>query len=209
MIFESYIEQQIKLPISGQYIVGQFSDNDIIVYQAFSKTIANYAVQNQKFGGAFYSFNRMSWIKPGFMWMMYRSGWAQKENQERILSIRIKMTGFLEVLNNATHSSYQPAIYASREVWERELKTHKVRLQWDPDHNPKGIKLDRKAIQLGMKGEILKRFNDEWILEIEDITDFVDAQRNNAISSLNELVVPAERVLFLKNESLQKRLGIL
>ncbi|MDF1548452.1 MAG: hypothetical protein P1P88_11565 [Bacteroidales bacterium] len=57
--------------------------------------------------------------------------------------------------------------------------------------------------------EILKQFNDEWILEIEDITDFVDAQRNNAISSLNELVVPAESVLFLKNQSLQKRLGIL
>jgi len=25
--------------------------------------------------------NRMTWIKPNFLWMMYRSGWASKKNQ--------------------------------------------------------------------------------------------------------------------------------
>ena len=29
-----------------------------------------------------------------------------------------------------------------------------VRLQWDPDHTPKAGKCDRRAIQLGLKGEV-------------------------------------------------------
>jgi len=29
-----------------------------------------------------------------------------------------------------------------------------VRLQWDPDHSPKGEKLARRAIQLGLKGKV-------------------------------------------------------
>ena len=31
----------------------------------------------------------MSWIKTSFLWMMHRSGWGTKENQERILQINI------------------------------------------------------------------------------------------------------------------------
>ena len=54
----------------------------VVVYQAFNPEIAQYAVQNQHFGGPAYNFNRMSWIKTNFLWMMYRSGWATKKNQE-------------------------------------------------------------------------------------------------------------------------------
>ncbi len=38
--------------------------------------------------------NRMTWIKPNFLWMMYRSGWAVKKNQERILAIKLTKKGF-------------------------------------------------------------------------------------------------------------------
>ena len=44
-----------------------------------------------------------------------------------------------------------------------------VRLQWDPDHHPSGAKLQRKAIQLGLKGSIQLQ-NQPGILRIEDIT---------------------------------------
>lgn len=33
--------------------------------------------------------------------MMYRSGWASKRNQERILSVRISREGFKEILAKA------------------------------------------------------------------------------------------------------------
>ena len=38
---------------------------------------------------------RMTWIKPSFLWMMYRAGWGKKdENQKRILAIDISIEGF-------------------------------------------------------------------------------------------------------------------
>jgi hypothetical protein len=36
----------------------------------------------------------MTWIKPSFLWMMYRCGWATKPGQERVLAIQITREGF-------------------------------------------------------------------------------------------------------------------
>lgn len=54
---------------------------------------------------------RMTWIKPNFLWMMYRSGWAQKKNQEVILAIRICRSFFEELLFQAVYTSYQSEKY--------------------------------------------------------------------------------------------------
>ena len=205
---EFYLKQQEKLPKKGKHIVGNFSENSIVVYQAFNTHIANNAVKHQKFGGNHYNFNRMTWIKPGFMWMMYRAGWAQKENQEHILAIELSMKGFVEILKNAVYSSFQPDIYASKDDWQHMLKKHKVRLQWDPDHNPNGNKLERKAIQLGLKDEFLQQFNNEWVVSVSDITDFVKKQHKLALNSIEKLEVPIENVLFLEDEQLVSRIGI-
>ncbi len=43
----------------------------------------------------------MSWIKTNFLWMMYRSGWGTKPDQEIILAIRLKTTFLDSVLTQA------------------------------------------------------------------------------------------------------------
>ena len=43
----------------------------------------------------------MSWIKTNFLWMMYRSGWASKRNQEKVFAVRISRKGFEEILSKA------------------------------------------------------------------------------------------------------------
>jgi hypothetical protein len=151
-----------KLPQNGNWILGQEIDDTVVVYQAFKPEIAEYAVQNQKFGGNSYSFTRMTWIKPNFLWMMYRSGWASKLGQERILAIQITKNGFEELLTQGVYSSYQADKYKSHEEWKHELAQSGVRIQWDPDHDPKGRKLDRRAIQIGMKGDIVTQFNEKY-----------------------------------------------
>jgi Domain of unknown function (DUF4291) len=82
-----YNTYETTLPQTGKHILGQLRGDNIIVYQAYNPYIAHYAVKYQKFGGGDYSFSRMSWIKPNFLWMMYRAGWAEKPNQEHILAI--------------------------------------------------------------------------------------------------------------------------
>lgn len=206
---EKYTEQEKRLPKSGCQIIGCIEDENIIVYQAFNPQIANYAIAKQQFGGNVYSFNRMSWIKPGFLWMMYRAGWAEKEQQKRILRITLPIIHFKTILQQATFSSFQQGVYETTESWKAELEKTEVRLQWDPDHDPYGNKKERKAIQIGMKGEILKLFCTEWIVKIEDISGFVKDEHEKVLAKkIEDLNIPHEEVIELNDEIIEKRIGL-
>lgn len=196
-LLESYAQQQTLLPTQGRHIVAYRDANsgDVVVYQAFNADIARYAVANQRFGGPHYSFSRMTWIKPNFMWMMYRAGWATKPQQERILAISMLWDGWLSLLGQAVFSSYQPDRYANQEEWRADLARYEVRLQWDPDHDPAGQPLSRRAIQLGMKGEVQRQFNEAWITGVTDITPFVHTRHAHALHQPHRLEAPVERVL--------------
>ena len=52
-------------------IYAVFDDKTIRVYQAYNNEIADEALKLEKFGSKF-SLTRMTWIKPSFLWMMYR-----------------------------------------------------------------------------------------------------------------------------------------
>jgi hypothetical protein len=206
---EKYNEQIKKWPVAGKQVMGCVEKENIIVYQAFNKQIAEYAVTHQRFGGPAYSFNRMSWIKPGFLWMMYRAGWATKENQECILAITLPLVHFKTILRQAAHSSFDKSIYENEAQWKAALETTEVRLQWDPDYDPHGNKQQRKAIQIGMKGSILKQFCTEWLVEVEDITGFVSKEYEKVQNgNLNNLDIPEETVIELDNKDIEQRIGI-
>lgn len=193
LLTEPYLEQQPYWPTEGQHILAQYDDTSIVVYQAYRPPIGHFADRHGYFGGDF-SLTRMSWIKPNFLWMAYRSGWGRKEGQEVTLAVRIQRTAFDEILRLAVPSTYQKQRYASEAEWKQALTQSSVRLQWDPDHDPSGKPLARRAIQLGLRGEILAHYAREWIVEIEDISDFVAEQRKHVSGDYSRLVVPRERV---------------
>jgi Domain of unknown function (DUF4291) len=170
--------------------LAQFDTSSIVVYQAFRPEIALYAMEHQHFGGPF-SLERMSWIKPNFLWMMYRSGWASKPGQEHILAVRLKRAGFDAILSQAVASTYHASGFGSREDWQHAVIRSDVRLQWDPDHDPKGNKQTHRALQLGLRGDTLRRYATSWILEIEDITTFV---REQAPQPYETLLLPREEI---------------
>jgi hypothetical protein len=204
-----YPDYEEKLPQEGQHILAQCSEENIIVYQAFNPRIAKYAVANQKFGGEHYRFTRMSWIKPNFLWMMYRCGWAEKEAQKRVLAIEISKANFEKILEGAVFSAYKQDIYQTQENWKAALANSSVRLQWDPDHDPYGEKLDRRAVQLGLRGEVLKTFATDWIISIQDITDFVLEQGAKVkTKQLDELLVIEESVFAVKSEKARQAVGL-
>lgn len=82
-----------------------YTDQSIRVYQAFSDRIADEALQIGTFGISFKR-DRMTWIKPSFLWMMYRCRWAEKKNQERVLAMDIKRDAFDYIVENAVLSKY-------------------------------------------------------------------------------------------------------
>lgn len=206
---EKYLEAVERLPKQGQQILAYQQDEQIVVYQAYNHQIADYAVKNQTLGGTHYSYNRMSWIKPNFLWMMFRCGWASKENQEKVLAFWLSKADFESILKQAVFSSFNPAYHTSHDYWKEELNQKEVRLQWDPDHDPFGGKLTRRAIQIGMKGIILEAFGKQQIKLIEDITDFVKEQKFHVDNrELDKLSVPIETIYQLADESLRKRIGV-
>ena len=119
--------------------------------------------------------------------------WA-KEGQERVLAIRLKRPFFDELLSTVVPSSFATDRYPSREVWQAAVSSSEVRLQWDPDHDPLGAPVQRRAIQLGLRGEALRRYATSELISIEDMTDFVVAQRPHASGDLSKLITPMERV---------------
>jgi hypothetical protein len=202
-----YLTLENNLPQTGQHILAHQVDDTLVVYQAYNKSIADFATKNQYLGGPNFSYSRMSWIKPNFLWMMYRCGWASKENQERVLAIWIKKADFESILTQAVFSSYKEDKYI--EDWKTELNSKEVRLQWDPDHDPYGKKLNRRAIQLGLKGNALDIFGKNNIQLIEDITDFVQEQSKNIhTSQITNLIVPIESAYKPVDKTLYSKIGI-
>lgn len=205
--YNDYIQ---TIPKAGRCILGQQTNDKILVYQAYNNAIADYALQYQFFGGNGFSYSRMSWIKPNFLWMMYRCGWASKVNQERVLGIWIKKTDFDLILSHSVFSSFDSSIYHSHEDWKQALEMKPVRLQWDPDHDIHGEKQDRKAIQLGIKGDLLQKYGKEMPCSIIDITAFVKDQKDIIESKkVDQLEVPKETVYIPENAQIRKQIGLI
>ena len=194
LVHEPYAEQVKVWPKDGRHILAQFDDESIIVYQAYCPAIGRYAVEHGRFGGEF-SYSRMSWVKPNFLWMMYRSGWGTKENQEVTLALRLRRAFFDSLLAEAVPSTWDRDLFATSEEWSRAVGRSAVRLQWDPDHHPSGAKLDRRAIQLGLRGHVLEAFGTRELVEVIDLSEFVTEQRGVLASrGASALLAPRERV---------------
>ena len=206
--FKLYREQLRHWPTEGRHVLAQFDAESIVVYQAFRTEIAHYAVAHRAFGGEGFSYSRMSWIKPNFLWMMYRAGWATKPNQEAILALRISRMFFDALLSRAVASTFDPKRFASQEAWQAALTNSDVRLQWDPDHDPHGQPQQRRAIQLGLRGDALARFGKRELIEVIDLTSVVAEQRRRLGADDGRLQIPAERVYRPSDESAAINVGL-
>jgi Domain of unknown function (DUF4291) len=205
---EPYLAQAELWPRAGRQILAQFDAESVVVYQAFRPAIGRFAIANGYFGGDF-SLSRMSWIKPNFLWMMYRCGWGEKPEQETVLAVRLQRAAFDELLRQAVPSSFDRDQFASQPEWKAAVAGSSVRLQWDPDHDPSGAPVERRAIQLGLRGEPLARYAREWILAIEDASAFVAEQRANAAARRwEQLRTPAERAYPVADAATARRLGL-
>lgn len=203
-----FVEQDLQWPKSGKVVLAQFDEQSIVVYQAYKSSIGHFAAKHGCFGGDF-KYSRMSWIKTNFLWMMYRSDWGRKVGQEVTLAVRLKRSAFDEILRDAVPSTLNPSSFKSEEEWQHAVATSDVRLQWDPDHGPLGEKLERRAIQLGIRGHALQHYGRDWLLDIEDISEFVAEQRKFiSPESREQLQTPVERVYPVDDDVIAVKLGL-
>jgi hypothetical protein len=157
-----------------QVIEAEYDDEGIYVYQAYNDTIANFAVEHNYLGGPEFKTTRMTWIKPSFAWMLYRSNYAKlgdktnSKNQRRILKIKLSHETFADLLSCCACGDNSGG--------------KKARVQWDPARNlfeagkdnvPQKL-LRSRAIQIGLSHEFSKKYV-ENIMSIEDVTTLAHA----------------------------------
>ncbi|MDP1921455.1 MAG: DUF4291 domain-containing protein [Myxococcales bacterium] len=167
----------------------------ITVYQAYSHAIADAALEAQRFVAPF-SFERMTWVKPSFLWMMERCGWATKANQERVLAVRLHRRHFDALVAMAVPTHFDPRWDATHEAWRARLATARAHVQWDPERNARGAKLNHRTIQLGIGRALVKPFATEWLAGLDDVTPLVTklrGLRREGEWDLVERLLPVER----------------
>jgi hypothetical protein len=155
------------MTIPSRQIRAAFDDDTITVYQAYDPAIAEPALAAQTFVPPFKR-ERMTWIKPSFLWMMYRCGWAAKPGQTRVLAIRISREGFAWALAHSCGS--RPAEGETEEAWKARLAASPVRVQWDPERDVRLERLEHRSIQIGLSGEAVDLYAGQWIAGIEEVT---------------------------------------
>ncbi|MEX2984908.1 DUF4291 domain-containing protein [Streptomyces sp. C36] len=150
-------------------IRASYTDSTVTVYQAYAPAIGLPAARDGRFPGS-WKRDRMTWIKPSFLWMMYRCGWAAKEGQETVLAVEISREGFEWALRNACLSHYERGLHPDAAEWKRRLRQAPTRVQWDPERDLRLQALPYRSLQLGLAGEAARRYADEWTVSITDVT---------------------------------------
>jgi hypothetical protein len=186
-------------------IRADFDRDTIVIYQAYPEQIAVPAVKAGTFVPPF-SFNRMTWIKPSFLWLMERSNWGQKPGQDHTLAVRITRAGWDEALSAGVLTHWDPSVYSTHEEWRRALDGALVHVQWDPERSMSGESLTHKSIQVGLSRHIIASYAKEWIREIRDVTPLVQRLRT-AKGKARSANVPNERA-YPVDPRIAKRLGM-
>jgi len=187
--------------IPEKQIRAYYTHSFIRVYQAYSDEIADSTLANGKFTSPPFSMTRMTWIKPSFLWMMYRSGWAKKDpGQNRILAIDVSHSGFREIISQGILSHRYDDSPLTQDEWKKRVSDSNVVIQWDPERDLLLNKMNYRTIQIGLRGEAVKRYVNEWIVDIQDMTSQVNhiynlISKNKIEEARNNLPVEDEYLL--------------
>ncbi len=160
---------RVTEPVPRHQIRARHTASTVVVYQAYAPRIGLPAARDGAFPSS-WKRDRMTWIKPSFLWMMYRCGWAAKPDQETVLAVEITREGFEWALEHACLSHFRPGLHADEAAWKRELKRAPTRVQWDPERDLHLRPLPHRSLQLGLMGEAARRYADEWTVSITDVT---------------------------------------
>ncbi|MCX4746328.1 DUF4291 domain-containing protein [Kitasatospora sp. NBC_01287] len=156
-------------PVPPRQIRAAFTERTVTVYQAYPPVIGEHAARHGAFPAS-WSRSRMTWIKPSFRWMMYRSGWGTKPGQEVVLALEISRAGFESALAGAVLSHYDAAVHTDREAWTERLRQSTVRVQWDPERDLDLNALPHRSLQLGLAGRATRDYADHWLGSVRDVT---------------------------------------
>lgn len=205
------LQDQSRLPTHSnpaREVRAIYSADLIRVYQAYADTIADAALARGNLNVPCFSLDRMTWIKPSFLWMMCRADFGYRDpGQKRILAIDIKRSGFDWTLSNAELTAHESR--SSDDIGKSRLSSD-VLVQWDPERDLQCRRLEHRSIQIGLRGEAIRLYAKTWIQSITDITPTAHKIRSlvtNREMQAAAKLIPQEETYPI-DSSLFHRLGI-
>ncbi len=190
-------------------IRADYDAQTIVIYQAYPLAIASAALEAGRFVPPF-SFNRMTWIKPSFLWLMERSNWGRKSGQEYILKVRMSRAGWYEALKRGVLTRYASGAYRNAETWRKDFEHAEVHVQWDPERSLRSSDLGHNSIQVGISRHLIERYVNDWVQEIRDMTPQVRKIRTllqNGQSSKAAALLPKQHIYHVPQD-IKQRLNI-
>ena len=167
-------QQHLTSTIPERQIRATYDESTIRVNQAYPDAIADGALTNGTFTSPPFKMERMTWIKPSFLWMMYRAGWGFKDaGQQRILAIDISRAGFEWALEHGCLSHADASM--SKDEWSAKKAASPVRIQWDPERDLLLRPQAHRAIQIGLSKKAVELYVHQWITRVADVTPLAHA----------------------------------
>lgn len=74
------------------------------------------------------------------------------------------------MLTHACLSHFGSAQHPDHRAWSQQLKVSPVRVQWDPERSLRPGALPYRSLQVGLSGEAVDRYVDEWTIALTDVT---------------------------------------
>jgi hypothetical protein len=91
--------------------------------------------------------------------------------------VRITREGWLSALSEGVLTAYEPDVHGDFGAWEDAFASAVVHVQWDPERGMRGGSLEHDSIQVGISRHRIRRFTDDWTVEVRDLTATVDKIR--------------------------------
>jgi hypothetical protein len=114
----------------------------------------------------------MTWIKPSFAWVLYRSGYGTKHDPTRVLKVKVPHAAVAALLAQCK-CAHGGGGALGRAQWDpaRDLLTAE-----DGGREPRR-KLRERAIQIGLKGRLSEEYV-RSVTSIEDVTGLAHRVRD-------------------------------
>ncbi|MEN7551725.1 DUF4291 family protein [Rapidithrix thailandica] len=190
----------------SKLIYADYDEEGVYVYQAFKPQTVQTAVALGTFGKGF-GLDRISWIKPSFGWVLRRTKYGTKNRMQGIAKIKLSHQAFHEIISQSIESHWNQNVFASEDVWRNRLNSSDVIHQWDPERDLIGRRLERQAIQIGIRGEVIKKYVSDYIIGVEDVSSLAhEISRIKKGGATNFPGVPEEKEYPI-SEELFFRLG--
>ncbi len=126
---------------------------------------------------------------------------------EAIAKIKLSHEAFTEIIDQSIGTHWDQEVFSTEDDWQRNLNRSDVIHQWDPERDIVGKRLDRQAIQIRIRGTVIRKYVSDYIIGVEDVSPLVHEIgriRKSGASDYPEL--PEERAYTIPEE-LFKKLG--